>query len=75
MVAMPDGTWAALEIRLGAHQIDEAAAKLLKVQKVLSANDGPHAAPKVLCVLCGLASAAYQRPDGVFVLPLTALRP
>ena len=28
----------------------------------------------VLCVLCGLANAAYQRPDGVFVVPITALK-
>jgi len=25
-------------------------------------------------VLCGLANAAYQRPDGVYVIPLTALK-
>ena len=31
--------------------------------------------PAVLCVLCGMASAAYQRPDGVFVVPVTALKP
>ena len=29
----------------------------------------------VLCVLCGMANAAYQRPDGVFVVPVTALKP
>ena len=30
--------------------------------------------PAVLCVLCGMANAAYQRPDGVFVVPITALK-
>ena len=29
--------------------------------------------PKSLCVVCGLSNAAYQREDGVFVVPLTAL--
>lgn len=29
----------------------------------------------VLCVLCGMADAAYQRPDGVFAAPVTALKP
>ncbi len=28
----------------------------------------------VLCVLCGMANAAYQRPDEVFVMPVTALK-
>lgn len=31
-------------------------------------------APDSLCVICGLSNAAYQRPDGVFVVPITALR-
>ncbi len=30
--------------------------------------------PKVCCVVCGLATAAYQRPDGVFVVPILALK-
>ena len=28
----------------------------------------------VLCVICGLSSAAYQRPDGVYVVPITTLK-
>jgi AAA+ superfamily ATPase len=28
---------------------------------------------KSLSVICGLSNAAYQREDGVFVVPLTAL--
>ena len=28
----------------------------------------------VLCVLCGLSNAAYIRDDGVFVVPITALK-
>ena len=31
--------------------------------------------PSVLCVICGLTNAAYQRPDGVYVIPITALKP
>lgn len=30
--------------------------------------------PSVLCVICGLSNAAYKRPDGVFVVPITALK-
>ena len=32
-------------------------------------------APSVLCVICGLSNAAYKRPDGVYVVPITALKP
>lgn len=29
----------------------------------------------VLCVPCGMTDAAYQRPNGVFAAPVTALKP
>lgn len=62
------------EIKLGANQIDEAADNLLRIKKSIQSEAGGRE-PKVLCVLCGMSSAAYQRPDGVFVVPLTALAP
>lgn len=31
-------------------------------------------APSVLYVICGLSNAAYVRNDGVFVVPITALK-
>lgn len=31
--------------------------------------------PKVLCVICGMSNKAYKRPDGVYVVPITALKP
>lgn len=73
VVQLPDGEWCAFEIKLGANQIDAAAEGLLKLQSEFLA-DAKSKPPKTLCVLCGLTNAAYQRPDGVFVVPLTALR-
>ena len=32
-------------------------------------------APKNLVVICGMTRYAYKRPDGVMVLPITALGP
>lgn len=29
----------------------------------------------VLCVICGLSNATYRRPDGVYVVPITSLKP
>ncbi len=74
VIALPDGEWCGFEIKLGANQIDEAADNLLRIKKSIQSEAGGRE-PKVLCVLCGMSSAAYQRPDGVFVVPLTALAP
>ena len=73
VIELPDGQWCAFEIKLGANQIDSAAAGLLRLQQELAA-DPKGKPPAVLCVLCGMSSAAYRRPDGVFVVPVTALK-
>lgn len=73
VVELPDGQWCAFEIKLGANQIDGAAAGLLRLQQEFAA-DPKGKPPAVLCVLCGMSSAAYRRPDGVFVVPVTALK-
>ena len=73
VISLPNGQWCGIEIKLGANQIDDAAENLLKIKRdIESEEDGK--APVMLCVICGLANAAYQRPDGVFVVPITALR-
>ena len=72
VIAMPDGKWCGFEIKLGANQIDMAAENLIKIKNEIKASGG--IAPDSLCVICGLSNAAYQRPDGVFVGPITALR-
>lgn len=73
VVELPDGKWCAFEIKLGANQIDAAANNLLSIQKEI-AEDPKGKPPAVCCVLCGMANAAYRRPDGVFVVPITALK-
>jgi len=70
----PNGDWGPFDIRLGANQIEEAASSLLAIQRSI-AGDRKGRVPKFLCVLCGLANAAYRRPDGVMVVPITSLRP
>lgn len=69
---MKDGKWCAFEIKLGANQIDKAATELVALRNDIEKNGG--IAPSVLCVICGLSNAAYVRPDGVFVVPITALK-
>ena len=73
VIELPDGTWCAFEIKLGANQIDAAASNLLEIKKQIE-EDPKGKPPAVLCVLCGMSNAAYQRPDSVFVVPITALK-
>lgn len=72
VIEMKNGEWCAFEIKLGANQIDVAADNLIKIRNEIEKKGGK--APKSLCVICGLSNAAYQRTDGVFVVPITALR-
>lgn len=73
VIELSDGNWCAIEIKLGANQIEQAAQNLLKIKKEFE-TDTKSKPPSVLCVVCGLSNAAYQRPDGVFVVPVTALK-
>ncbi len=73
VIELPDGNWCAFEIKLGANQIDAAAKNLIKIRDEI-ASDVKGKPPVVLCVLCGLSNAAYRREDGVFVVPITALK-
>ncbi len=72
VIELEDGRWCAFEIKLGANQIDKAAQSLLKIKEsFVKDGDNP---PSVLCVISGLSNAAYLRDDGVYVVPVTALK-
>ena len=51
--------------------MDAAASSLLLMNSKFKAETG--SAPEFSCVICGLSNAAYKRPDGVYVVPITAL--
>lgn len=72
VVELKDGRWCAFEIKLGANQIDKAAANLIEIRDKIAAENGK--TPSVLAVICGMSNAAYMRPDGVYVVPITALK-
>ncbi len=73
IIELDNGEWCAFEIKIGANKIEEAAKSLIKLKTQIENENGK--APSVLCVICGLTSAAYRRPDGVYVVPITALKP
>lgn len=72
IVALNDGRWGAVEVKLGSRQIEEAAEHL----KELAAKvDGEKMGkPSFLMVLTG-GELAYQREDGVYIVPIGCLRP
>lgn len=74
VIELEDGRWGAFEIKLGADRINEGAESLLKVRSnMLDSNPKAHV-PDIMCVICGMTNAIYQRPDGVWVVPITALK-
>lgn len=71
IISLRDGRWAAVEVKLGEHQSDEAAANLIQLKnKVDTSRIGE---PSFLMVLTG-GKFAYKRKDGVLVVPLTCLK-
>lgn len=74
VIECPDGDWTAVEVKLGSNQIEAAAKSLLDIKSQFEA-DRSSRPPKSLAVVVGLTGAAYRRPDGVYVLPITSLRP
>ncbi|MDE0067244.1 MAG: DUF4143 domain-containing protein [Acidimicrobiaceae bacterium] len=73
IIEHPDGRWAAAEIKLGGSEaIDKGAESLLRLRARL--KGGRTGAPARLAVVTA-TGFAYERPDGVCVVPLTSLRP
>ena len=72
VLVLRDGRWGAFEMKLGDGMVDEGAKSLLAVAaKVDCAEMG---APTFLTVIVP-SGFAYQRLDGVSVVPITCLRP
>ena len=68
IVEMPNGDYGAIEIKLGTDKIEEAATNLLSFREQVTKK------PKFLCIISGLHEAIIKRPDGIYVIPITALK-
>jgi hypothetical protein len=71
IVRLRDGRWAAIEIKLGNKQIDEAAQNLLALKARIDEDKMGEAS--FLMVITG-GQYAYRRNDGVLVVPIGCLR-
>jgi predicted AAA+ superfamily ATPase len=71
IVRLRDGRWAAIEVKLGQKQIEEAAENLLTLSAKIDERKMGKAS--FLMILTG-GQLAYQRKDGVWVVPIGCLR-
>lgn len=73
VVHLRNGKYGLIEIKLGGDGlIDEGAVPLLSLKKKI--NTDKMRAPSFLAVITGTGNYAYQRKDGVFVIPIGSLR-
>jgi len=70
IVQKRDGSWMAVEVKLGQSAIDGAASNLLRLAERIDTDR--HGPPSALLVITGWGYA-YRRPDGVSVVPIGAL--
>jgi predicted AAA+ superfamily ATPase len=71
IVRLRDGRWAAIEVKLGNKQIEEAAGNLLKLQSKI--NEDKMGKASFLMVITG-GQYAYRRKDGVLIVPIGCLK-
>lgn len=68
IVELNDGRWGGIEVKLGENEADKASANLIKLANISATK------PSFLMLLTN-TQMAYQRDDGVYVIPLGCLRP
>ena len=73
-----DGRYALIEFKLGSADIDEGAKHLLEIERLIAVYNEKETqaklrAPDLKLVITG-TQYGYQRPDGVFVIPIGVLR-
>lgn len=69
ILELSDGTYGAIEVKLGVGKIEEAAINLQNFAKKSEVK------PQFMAVVSGMIDYAYKRKDGVYVIPITALKP
>lgn len=74
VIHLENGSWGAVEIKLGGDDLIEAGASSLKLFKAKIEEKSNEKSPSFLMVLTAVGGA-YQREDGVFVVPINLLKP
>ena len=69
VIELNNGEWCAVEIKLGMGKADEGSDNIATICRSIDKQ------PIMKCVIYGVGNAAYQRNDGTYVIPVTALKP
>lgn len=72
VIELDDGSWCAIEIKLGLNKAKEASNNLIKVCNDIVKNGGKE--PLLKCVIYGVGNIAYKDENGVYIFPITALK-
>jgi predicted AAA+ superfamily ATPase len=67
-----DGRWGAIEVKLEDSGIDKAVSTLTEFNAKVNSHHGGKASFLAVITATGFA---YQRPDGIYVVPITCIRP
>lgn len=74
VIHLRNGLYGLIEVKLGGDRlIEEGATNLKKLAEKIDTKTMKK--PSFMLVLCGKAPFAYKRPDGVYVAPITSLKP
>lgn len=74
VIHLEDGRWGAIEIKLGGEKLIEEGCRSLNLLKSKIESKSSEKAPSFLMVLTATGDA-YRREDGIFVAPISMLRP
>ncbi|MGD9887185.1 MAG: ATP-binding protein [Bacilli bacterium] len=71
IIQLQDGSWGAIQVKMGSHLFDDAADKLIKFATKIDIEKMQE--PKFLAIISA-TEYAYQREDGVYIIPLGMLK-
>ena len=74
IIERADHSWAAIEVKLSPDKVDEAVNSLERMRaKLMKDKKARTSEPAFLAVITGTGERAYQRPDGIYVIPIRTL--
>ncbi len=71
---LPNGKWAAIEIKLGGEKLINEGVESLKKLKDKLANKSDETPPAFMMILTAFGPL-YKRPDGIYIVPINCLKP
>ncbi len=74
VVELKGSGWGAFEIKIGQGAEEDAAKSLNRIRSFMEKDESAEP-PKFMCIITGTGGMAYQRDDGIYVVPINMLGP